>query len=138
MPLSRRLFVMTAATAAASGTAPGLPLTAPASAAHAPAVTASAPVEPAYRIPVGPDDAPEDLVRKASLIRPTERQIAWQRRERTALLHFGVWHGQQIERLVVEAQRAGAWVRVATAGTVGRAASCRCRPLYGRGAGGSG
>jgi hypothetical protein len=110
---------MTAATAAASGTAPGLPLTAPASAAHAPAVTASAPVEPAYRIPVGPDDAPEDLVRKASLIRPTERQIAWQRRERTALLHFGVWHGQQIERLVVEAQRTGAWVRVATAGTVG-------------------
>jgi alpha-L-fucosidase len=28
-------------------------------------------------------------------------------------------HGQQIERLVVEAQRAGAWVQVATAGTVG-------------------
>jgi alpha-L-fucosidase len=46
--------------------------------------------EPRYRIPVSPDDTQEELVRKASQVRPTERQIAWQRLERTAFLHFGV------------------------------------------------
>lgn len=81
MPISRRLFV-TAATAVAGSGGASLPLAAPAS--------ASAPEEPAYRVPVSPDDSAEDLVRKASRVRPTERQIAWQRLERTAFLHFGV------------------------------------------------
>ncbi|MFI8528910.1 alpha-L-fucosidase [Streptomyces aquilus] len=48
------------------------------------------PAEPAYRIPVGRDDTPDELVRKASQVRPTARQIAWQQLERTAFLHFGV------------------------------------------------
>jgi len=78
MALSRRLFVTSAAVLAATG----LP-TLPASAAPLP-------VEPRYRIPVGPDDTGADLVRKASQVRPTARQIAWQALEQTAFLHFGV------------------------------------------------
>ncbi|MEV0224120.1 alpha-L-fucosidase [Streptomyces sp. NPDC050704] len=87
MALSRRLFVTAAAAvAASSGTSPTL-----ASAASATSAIPSASAEePWYRIPVSPDDTPEDLVRKASQVRPTERQITWQSLERTAFLHFGV------------------------------------------------
>ncbi|MEU8792298.1 alpha-L-fucosidase [Streptomyces sp. NPDC048643] len=75
MAVSRRLFVLASTTLAASaGTS----------------VALAAPARPPYRIPVGPDDTQEELVRKASQVRPTERQIAWQRLERTAFLHFGV------------------------------------------------
>ncbi|WP_328492557.1 alpha-L-fucosidase [Streptomyces sp. NBC_00414] len=80
MAVSRRLFVTAAAAlVASSGTSLVL----------ASAASASA-EEPWYRIPVGPDDSPDELVRKASRVRPTERQIAWQALERTAFLHFGV------------------------------------------------
>ena len=48
------------------------------------------PADPAYRIPVSPDDTPDGVVRKAAQVRPTARQIAWQALERTAFLHFGV------------------------------------------------
>jgi alpha-L-fucosidase len=82
MTVSRRLFV-TAATATAltatGGTAP------PASATGA----GPAP-DDRGRVPVSPDDTEADLVRKASGVRPTARQIAWQELERTAFLHFGV------------------------------------------------
>lgn len=78
MALSRRLFVTSAAVIAATGL-PALP-----------AAAAPLPVEPRYRIPVSPDDTEADLVRKASQVRPTARQIAWQQLGRTAFLHFGV------------------------------------------------
>ncbi|MHC3467536.1 alpha-L-fucosidase [Streptomyces sp. 7R007] len=77
MAVSRRLFV-TAATALATT---GLPL---------PAAHAAPQDDTRYRIPVSPDDTEADLVRKASQVRPTARQIAWQNLERTAFLHFGV------------------------------------------------
>ncbi|MFJ3713892.1 alpha-L-fucosidase [Streptomyces sp. NPDC090053] len=85
MALSRRLFVT--ALAAVSTTA-GTSLLGPD--AWAAARVRSVPVEPGYRIPVGPDDTPDQLVAKAARLRPTERQIAWQRLEKTAFLHFGV------------------------------------------------
>ncbi|SEC72323.1 alpha-L-fucosidase [Streptomyces sp. 3213] len=79
MALSRRLFVLSATALAATGTA-----TTPALATPQP------PSDSRYRIPVSPDDTAADLVRKASQVRPTARQVAWQQLERTAFLHFGV------------------------------------------------
>ncbi|MFJ1746655.1 alpha-L-fucosidase [Streptomyces sp. NPDC088116] len=99
MVINRRLFVTglagpalsaykpANASAPASGNAP-VPAPGHASApTPTPAGTGS---ETPSRIPVGPDDTPDQLVAKAARLRPTERQIAWQRLERTAFLHFGV------------------------------------------------
>ncbi|MFI1964960.1 alpha-L-fucosidase [Streptomyces pathocidini] len=88
MAISRRLFVGAVTASACAGSA--LPAGAATSARATGGGTAAAPVEPYYRIPVTPEDSPDELVRKAASVRPTERQIAWQRLERTAFLHFGV------------------------------------------------
>ncbi|MCX4452182.1 alpha-L-fucosidase [Streptomyces sp. NBC_01728] len=75
MAISRRLFVLAStALVAASGTS----------------VALAAPGEPLSRIPVSSSDTEDDLVRKASQVRPSARQIAWQNLGRTAFLHFGV------------------------------------------------
>ncbi|MFF2515009.1 alpha-L-fucosidase [Streptomyces sp. NPDC058086] len=75
MTISRRLFVLAStALVASSGTS----------------VALAAPGEAPSRIPVSPSDTEDDLVRKASRVRPTARQIAWQNLGRTAFLHFGV------------------------------------------------
>ncbi|MGW1621489.1 alpha-L-fucosidase [Streptomyces sp. NPDC002172] len=77
MDLSRRVFVASAAAVAMTAGLPAFPAAATADRDRS-------------RIPVGPDDTEADLVRKASQVRPTARQIAWQALERTAFLHFGV------------------------------------------------
>jgi alpha-L-fucosidase len=75
MTISRRLFVLAStALVASSGTS----------------VALAAPGEAPSRIPVSSSDTEDDLVRKASQVRPTARQIAWQNLGRTAFLHFGV------------------------------------------------
>lgn len=75
MAISRRLFVLAStALVASTGTS----------------VALAAPGEAPSRIPVSPSDTEDDLVRKASQVRPTARQIAWQNLGRTAFLHFGV------------------------------------------------
>ncbi|MGX1365785.1 alpha-L-fucosidase [Streptomyces canus] len=75
MTVSRRLFVTAAAGLAVTGL---------------PGPAAARADDRFSRIPVSPDDTEADLVRKASQVRPTARQIAWQGLERTAFLHFGV------------------------------------------------
>ncbi|MDI3420059.1 alpha-L-fucosidase [Streptomyces luteolus] len=83
MAVSRRLFLTaTTATTATALAASGTSL--------APAHAAPSAGGPAYRIPISPGDSAEELVRKASLVRPTQRQLAWQALEKTAFLHFGV------------------------------------------------
>ncbi|MFE1950955.1 alpha-L-fucosidase [Streptomyces sp. NPDC059524] len=83
MALSRR-HLLFAATATAAVATTGLPASA------ASAATARGAAEPRFRIPVSPDDTLDELVAKASQVRPTPRQIAWQGLEKTAFLHFGV------------------------------------------------
>ncbi|GAQ51060.1 alpha-L-fucosidase [Streptomyces acidiscabies] len=83
MPVSRRVFVASAVAVVAAGVPSGANAATPAS--PAPPLRADL-----SRIPVLPTDTEADLVRKASQLRPTARQIAWQSLERTAFLHFGV------------------------------------------------
>src|SRR4051812_28966137 len=75
MTVSRRLFVTAATALAVTGI---------------PTLAAAVSDDRSYRIPVSPDDTEAELVRKASQVRPTARQIAWQALEQTAFLHFGV------------------------------------------------
>ncbi|MBD0741301.1 alpha-L-fucosidase [Streptomyces sp. CBMA152] len=41
-------------------------------------------------VPVGPSDSAAQVVAKAASVTPSPRQLAWQRLEQTAFLHFGV------------------------------------------------
>jgi alpha-L-fucosidase len=47
-------------------------------------------LSPARTMPVAEGECVTSLVAKASAIRPDARQVAWQRMEQTAFLHFGV------------------------------------------------
>jgi alpha-L-fucosidase len=47
-------------------------------------------LSPARTLPVAEGECITSLVAKASAIRPDARQVAWQRMEQTAFLHFGV------------------------------------------------
>ncbi|WP_330262985.1 alpha-L-fucosidase [Streptomyces griseorubiginosus] len=75
MTVSRRLFVTAATALAVTGV---------------PTLAAASDGDRFHRVPVSPDDTEADLVRKASQVRPTARQIAWQNLGQTAFLHFGV------------------------------------------------
>ncbi|MCX6252410.1 MAG: hypothetical protein NTX61_16880 [Bacteroidetes bacterium] len=37
-----------------------------------------------------PNDSPSEIIRKATLVKPSERQIAWQELEFTVFFHFGM------------------------------------------------
>jgi alpha-L-fucosidase len=50
----------------------------------------SEPSDPSLWVAVGPDDSDDELRRKASLVRPAPRQVAWQRQELVAFVHFGI------------------------------------------------
>ena len=41
-------------------------------------------------VPVSPTDTPAQITSKAATVTPSSRQLAWQRKELTAFLHFGV------------------------------------------------
>ncbi|MFC9462610.1 alpha-L-fucosidase [Streptomyces sp. NPDC058430] len=83
MTVSRRVFLAAAATTAVAASSNSLALAAP-------AAGGSTAAEPHFRIPISTADSPEEVVAKASRVRPTKRQIAWQSLEKTAFLHFGV------------------------------------------------
>lgn len=41
-------------------------------------------------ISITPEDTESDIIRKAAMVRPTERQLEWQKLEVTGFLHFGI------------------------------------------------
>lgn len=45
---------------------------------------------PAEVVPVAPSDSPATIIANAANVVPSSRQLAWQRLEETAFLHFGV------------------------------------------------
>ena len=47
-------------------------------------------IQPGWIVPVSPGDPPEMILKKASRTIPSPRQLAWQRLELTAFIHFGV------------------------------------------------
>ena len=66
--------------------------------AQAAPIPAAATVSPAEVIAVSPNDSAATVVSKAASVIPSPRQLAWQRLEQTAFLHFGVntYDGRQV------------------------------------------
>ncbi|GGO58687.1 alpha-L-fucosidase [Streptomyces lasiicapitis] len=88
MTVSRRLFM--AASVGTAVAASSASLAAAASRTPEAGRAVSAGPQPPYRIAISATDTPDEVVAKAARVRPTRRQVAWQRLERTAFLHFGV------------------------------------------------
>ncbi|MEH7382943.1 alpha-L-fucosidase [Bacillus sp. JJ1533] len=47
-------------------------------------------LEPGYRIPIKGNECTASIGAKASLVRPTPKQVQWQQYEQTAFLHYGI------------------------------------------------
>jgi alpha-L-fucosidase len=59
--------------------------------ANATTAATAAPVSPMAEVTgVSPTDTPAQIIAKAASVTPSSRQLAWQRLEQTAFLHFGV------------------------------------------------
>ncbi|MET8759881.1 ricin-type beta-trefoil lectin domain protein [Lentzea sp. NPDC004782] len=56
----------------------------------APPVTGIASAAPAQVVPIAPNDSSATIIANAATVVPSPRQLAWQRLERTAFVHFGV------------------------------------------------
>ncbi len=54
------------------------------------AVSVCVVAEPAENVSLSPGDSAEDVIAKAASVRPSSRQIAWQRDEVSAFVHFGM------------------------------------------------
>lgn len=48
-------------------------------------------------ITIEPDDTPEQIIKKAANVRPSERQYEWQKLELTGFIHFGVNTFEEVE-----------------------------------------
>jgi alpha-L-fucosidase len=59
--------------------------------ANATVAATAAPISPMAEVTgISPTDTPAQIITKAASVTPSPRQLAWQRLEQTAFLHFGV------------------------------------------------
>lgn len=52
--------------------------------------TSKSEIQPTHIIPIKLSDSPEEILTKAAHVVPTPRQVAWQKQQLTAFIHFGI------------------------------------------------